>query len=1029
MIENARTQLILVLLVAAAAVWYAFHKPILGVDLKGGVQLIYEVPEELVETAVAEQREQGNAVDTAQIMASTISIIEDRADPTGAAEVAVTKRGDYGILIEMPAMSEAEAQEVESRIERLGKLEMRITANDQYETMNDEGVSFTMANETKRLEEWLDATDDAGITNKDRVLEDPTAIDIFNRLTPAEGGPEGYPYLQWRLHRIKPSINDDAYWQTVMASYSGRITTAVPLFDVSTLEFDGKKQAHKRPDGSPDELLELVAVNYHSESFTGQDLNANGCYPTIDVETGDPAVGYQLQPEKVDAYGDWSGKFKGLASAIILNGEVRSAPTFIDAIRGGQGIIKGGFSDSEVKDLVRVLQTGSLKVEPRMQSKVVIGATLGEEAVNRGLMSIAVGGALVLAFILAYYRLAGLIAFVAIAFNILLIWGALQFTRSTLTLPGIAGMVLTMGMAIDANILIYERIREELRGGKELLNACRTGFEKAMVAILDSNITTFLAGIVLYNVGVGPIKGFAVTLMIGILTTLFTAFFVTRLAFHWMLANDKLKSFRVASWLQDAKFRFLNYAKMAFAISLVLIIGSVIYAFTADRDKILALDFTGGANMQMVLTEPMDVTDVRKTIAANSEFAERFGEPSVNTYGEADGETARKFNLKIKLTDVERQKVEEERDLAQEAGEDFEAPYVRLLRQVFEDKLVQPAFSTPTLSRVGESPLQSAYIELHFSTEVSVAKVREKLAESKLRDLEVRAKGSDAEVTRDVVVEWTETSDVLEPELFGIVRTALEKHNLDALGNIDAVNDNRLRDQAGELVLLSNPFPEATELGGRLVGELRMAAIGAIVLSLFLIVMYIRVRFREYKYGLAAVAAVTHDVAIALGCVTLATSMGWVDAELSLPMIAAFLTIVGYSINDTIIIFDRIRENLGDNTVAGVKEDFGLLVNRSINQTLSRTILTSGTTLFVVLAQFFVNKGSGSDLEGFSFALIIGIVAGTYSTIFIACPILVWLRTGDTDAGVIRATEEDETLAEGDDEEFLNVEETPAEST
>eukprot|EP00904_Undaria_pinnatifida_P001917 jgi/Undpi1/11726/HiC_scaffold_37.g14021.m1 len=1003
MIENARIQLILVIMVAAAAIFYAFNKPQLGVDLRGGVQLIYEVPEERVAEVIADARTRNQALTIDQVMMDTISIISDRADPTGTQDIPVTRRGDYGIIIELPDMTADDAREIEQRISRLGKLEMRIVALPTYARKNNEGISFDFAEEKRRLESWLNENDGA---NRAAVLQNPAEnIAVYNRLPANQRGTAAGDNLKWHVRRIPVHPTDSSIWKPdyLLVSYlqgSYRGFEGVQLFDPATdaaSELDPvtrKNKLRRRADDKREYLIELIPINYHEEHFGGQDLSASGVYPTMEPTSGEPAVGYNLRAQRVDDYGEWSGKYKGEPSAIILNGEVRSAPSFRNAITQGTGIISGGFTEREVDELVRVLRTGSLKVAPRQQSKVVIGATLGEKAVSRGLTSVGIGGLLVLLFILAYYRMAGLVAFVGIAFNVMLIWGVLQFTRQTLTLPGIAGMVLTMGMAVDANILIYERIREELRKGKELLQACRTGFDKAMVTILDANITTFIAGLVLFSFGVGPIKGFAVTLMVGILTTLFTAFFVTRLAFHFMLEKEKLHGFQVGTWLQNAKYGFLKFAKPAFAISLLAIVASLSAVFLIKPDTLLGLDFTGGANLQMVMERPLNVTDVRQQLAGDAEFKKEFGEPQVNTIGELEDGKSRTFNIKIKLAADKRDEIDAERDAAADAGEEYEAPYVGMLRSTFEGDLVPPAFSNPLLTPLpgGSS---NARIELHFATPVNLGQVRAKLAESNLPSLIVKA-ADGSEVTRDINVDWTAAPDRLDTELFTVVRNALEKHRMLTDGTPDKENDTRLLDAEGNLVVLSNPFPEAMEIGGRMVGELRNAAIGALILSLFLIVMFIRVRFHEYKYGIAAVAALVHDVCVCLGIVALANAMGWVDAELNLAMIAAFLTIIGYSINDTIVIFDRVRENLTEDRRLGNDTPFQNLVNRSINQTLSRTILTSSTTLFVVLAQFAVNYNSGSALEGFAFALIVGILSGTYSTIFIASPLLVWMRTGDT---------------------------------
>src|SRR5690606_6379920 len=274
------------------------------------------------------------------------------------------------------------------------------------------------------------------------------------------------------------------------------------------------------------------------------------------------------------------------SSAIILNGYVKSAPAFQSKITRN-GIITGDFTLAEVEELVKVLRTGSLRIEPELLSQVTIGAQLGTQAIERGLWSLIAGGLLVFLFMLGYYKLAGAIACVSLLLNVFLLYAGMLFMQATITLPGLGGIVLTLGMAVDANVLIYERIREELDKGKEILQAVRAGFERAMSAILDSNITTFLVGLVLFNIGAGPVRGFAVTLMVGIVTTVFTQFFVSRLLFHWALNAKKLEGWKPNTLLRSREFDFVAKIKLCVAASTVLIIAGIGYATTVPAEKML----------------------------------------------------------------------------------------------------------------------------------------------------------------------------------------------------------------------------------------------------------------------------------------------------------------------------------------------------------------------------------------------------------------------------------------------------------
>ncbi|MDP6929055.1 MAG: protein translocase subunit SecD [Planctomycetota bacterium] len=983
MIDNARRQVLLVALVLATAIALisTMWPPPLGLDLSGGSRLIYFVDIE----AAKENEQVPDDADPEQIMLQTVAIIHERVDPTGTREAVVTRRGDRDILIELPKLRPAELDSVVRAVETLGRLELRMAADDDY---NNDGVKFDMSEESKRLTEWLDAE---GEDRRELLTEDPEKVLLFNLLPQDAGGPAaGQQNLKWFPHRVKPRLDQPEAWDYAFSSNSGSNAVAIS----SQERFSGK------PSGPDDYLVEMLPINMSERYFRGEDMDPSAVGQTLD-EYGQPAVAYRIRNSRASDYADWSEEYIGKSSAIILNGYVRSAPVFQGRIYG-DARITGQFTQTEVDELIKVLRTGSLQVKPTQKSKISIGASLGADSIKKGFLSIVFGGSVVLLFILAYYRLAGIVAFLAILMNITLILGSVVFIQATLTLPGLGGLVLTMGMAIDANILIYERIREEKRRGKDLLQAAKLGFERAMVTILDANITTFLAAVVLYNVGTGPIRGFAVTLMIGILTSLFTAFFVSRLIFHYMVDRKIMTDFKAAGWLTNSNFNFLRGAKIAGALS-VIVIAAGIANFTQVPNAIkYGLDFTGGADLKVVFKEAKSPEELRERLRASAGFKTDFPNPVVNTAGAADGGRAREFSVKLKLSDDLRARYEAaETKHKQESDAVFEKPYKQQIMVALEDWLVPGAFEETKFSPHPSGTSDIAGTNIHFIEPVKIADVVTLIKASRGESASaVPSKGDpEAETGRDLLVEFQVAKGTPKETVTEWISKALDGNPKRGL--------EPLKDTAGNAMLLSNPIPEAEEIGSRMVGELRTAAIGAMVLALFLIVMYIRVRFHEYKYGLGAVAALIHDVFVALGIVTLCNQLGFVNAEIDLPMIAAFLTIIGYSINDTIVIFDRIRENVGDQQRLGdTKESFGDIINRSINQTLSRTILTSGTTLFVVIAQLVVNHGSGSSLEGFSFALIVGVLTGTYSTIFVASPIVLWLRNREISGGAPDATTE-----------------------
>jgi SecD/SecF fusion protein len=921
-----------------------------------------------------------------------VAVIRERIDPNGTSDVLVTQSGDASLLIELPSMSEQDLELHESRIANLGKLEMRIVADDDYAAAavgDRPEVRFRLDQEKKRLETWLEQGDNRKLFEA-KVDELPNNIRRFNDDRAA--GPIAFGNLAWYVHVIRPTVDKDGgfAWDLPSAEMPTLGTSVVKGFTAAQY-FGGRvpEDVLRKPEADRF-LVEFVAINMHETYFTGESLDPNGVGPTQD-QNGLPAVAYSIGSDRSQEYADWSEKYLQKCSAIILNGYVRSAPVFQSRIPG-RGQITGSFTVKEVEELVKVLRTGSLRIEPVQVSKVSIGANLGQQAIDRGVYSLALGTALVFAFTLFYYGRAGLIACITLLLNVTLLWAAMLFMQATVTLPGLGGMVLTIGMAVDANVLINERIREELQKGKDLLRAVRAGFDKAMSAILDSNITTFLVGTVLFNIGVGPVRGFAVTLMAGIVMTVFTQFFVTRVLFHYALEKKLLEGWFPRSLLPKTNIDFVRHIRKCLVASIVVIACGVAFAFTQVPGEVMfGIDFTGGANMQMVLRQPRTADEVRATIRAATEFNEAYPNIAVNTIDPDAEDRANSFNLRIKLRDHQRQAIAEQRTIerrqrkeAMDKGETppprYEPPYLTALRTLFAEQIVAEAFSNPRTDPDPRSVLLFAEIALHFQSEVKVADAQRLLEEHKL--LEGRAEAlpdAAAAAARGLLVSWRVSSDIRDWQLFDIARKAL----------------TGLQDAGGREVVLSDPFPLAQEIQGRLVDDLRNAAIGALILSWILMIFYLRVRFHEYRFGLAAVAALVHDVLFAFSVVVAFNYWGIVHAEIGINMIAAFLTIIGYSVNDTIVIFDRIRENVQDNARGGVTEPMRVVINRALNQTLSRTLLTTGLTMLVVIAQFFVNWGSESDLESFAFAMIVGMISGTYSTIYIAAPILLGMRQED----------------------------------
>ncbi|MFT4513216.1 MAG: SecD/SecF fusion protein [Planctomycetota bacterium] len=981
MLENARRQFLLVLvaLIAGAACWVLLP-PTLGPDLKGGTQLLYNIPQDVLKRII--QKEGATA---AEIMAQTITVMRERIDPNGTLDPLITQSGDSGILIELGEFDNPnELKRVLERIGNLGRLEMRMVAYEDY--LVDGTKLFTLATERPRLEAWLKIP-----ANKELIDKDPKNIRRFNESV--QSGPLARGNLHWYPREVRANPKDNTRWDDSFTTYPKLQSQTVRAFDDAQYTGGVISEAVKSLHVKDQRLIEFVAINMKERSFTGEDLDPSGVGAGYGGN-GLPGVNYRMRGGLTAEYADWSSEHKGKSSAIILNGYVKSAPAFVSKITRN-GIITGSFTQAEVDELVKVLRTGSLRIEPELLSQVTIGAQLGDQAINRGLFSILGGGVLVFLFMLAFYKLAGTIACVSLLLNVFLLYAGMLFMQATITLPGLGGIVLTLGMAVDANVLIYERIREELNKGKELLQAVRAGFERAMSAILDSNITTFLVGLVLFNVGVGPVRGFAVTLMVGIVTTVFTQFFVSRLLFHWALTNKKLEGWKPNTLFENRSLDFVGKIKACVALSAIVIVAGLSYSMSVPSEKLLSIDFTGGANLRMVCSQDLTADFVRDALKNDKEFIAEYPTTGVNTYGE----TGNQFNVRLKLNATQRDQINEGRkvwrELRKTAPEGtttavYEPPYLDALRRIFggklvdgklvDNKLVDQAFSGGMLTesaRNGDS-LQNAQLNVHFTDPVDLKRLQDLLGTGLSESLIVPLPDLAATSSKNFRIEWTTQITTKKWQLAEIVSEQIAT----------------LEDDNKNPIVLSDPFPEAQEIQGRLVNDLRNAAIGALILAWVLIVFYLRVRFHEYKYGLAAVVALVHDVLVTFVIVVMFNNMGLVNAEIGLAMIACFLTIIGYSVNDTIVVFDRIRENRIENARNNVDESFRSLINRSLNQTLSRTILTTVLTLFVVIAQLVVNYNSGSDLEAFAFAMTVGMISGVYSTMYIAAPILIWMDKG-----------------------------------
>ena len=615
----------------------------------------------------------------------------------------------------------------------------------------------------------------------------------------------------------------------------------------------------KAEDGT--EILELYAIKLKkgSDQAPLEGDVVTDARQTLD-QTSQPAVSMQMNADGARKWRNLTAENIGRRIAVVLDDYVYTAPMVNGEIPNGQSEISGNFTLLEAQDLANILKSGSLPAPTQIVEESIIGPTLGKEAQNQGIISMIAGLALVVLFMVAYYAKGGLVAVAALVFNIFFILGILAQLSTALTLPGIAGIVLTMGMSIDANVLIFERIKDELRNGVNLMSAINIGYDKAFSAILDGNVTTFLTGAILFALGQGPVKGFAIVLMIGIACSFFTSVFITRVMISWMTKKGDKSSISFATpfaknSLAALNIDFMSKRKIAYiASSSIIVIGLGLAVVNGLK---LGVDFTGGRSYVVAFNQPMVPSDLK--VGLDGEFD---GSVEVKTYGS---------NNVLKVT--------------------------------------------------------TSYL-INEDDDASNKEVESKVKEG---------------ITAVTGFAFVENTTQLKDKQFSITGSS--------------------------------------KVGATVANDIKSSSVQAIVLALLAIFLYILMRFRKWQFSLGAIVALAHDALFVIAAFSIAGTFG-ASFEIDQVFIAAILTVIGYSINDTVIIYDRIRENVENRGSRHMLKVF----NDSINETLSRTLITSFTTLIVVIVLLFFG---GEVLRGFSFALFVGITVGTFSSIYIATPIVV----------------------------------------
>jgi len=982
---NLRSRAMGIAIVTALLVWAFFASGIrLGQDLKGGTTLRFSLD---IDGAKKSGRIK-SSLPNDKIVAEVLKIIDERINKSGLSETNLVQIGDNKFEISLPAGAAGQAEGIIAVVSQLGDLRFMIEVLPDAQYMSR-----------------LDSGDDA--PPRKRV----------------------WPGTEAEFTKFKTS--ELAVWRAAQARGEEYKPTRWPFRLVKKNGEDGSSPMH----------FHIVEETKAPFVFDGGMLSN----PVVSQNRrNQPVVVFDVKNEFQNVFGQWTEANIRLPMAIILNKEYHSAPTIRDKLTTNVQISLGmSRARSEVvkeaKALATVLQTGSLKIQPELEARNVMGPTLAGQSRDRGILAVIIAFVAVLIFMVFYYRASGMIANTALLLNLVMLVGFMAFFQAVLTLPGIAGIVLTVGMAVDANILISERIREERRGGRSMRRALSEGYDRALSAIIDANVTSIITAGFLYNFGSGPVRGFAVTLAIGLLVSMFTAIFVTRTIFEWLLKHGVISELSAWGSGEPPTIRWLSLRRIFGPLSVAAVIGGLVVFATTDRYTVYDIDFTGGYKLQADFREKTTSDEVLHLLATTkkevdvelTEFEKdsnqkvtRHEKLVMGPYPDAQvlsaGTEGRSVEIKVQRLFAD-SKGHEDKALA--------PGFSKYVREILGDRLLpdwmlvppdvfnyvapkdapEDAEADPLEELSGgwhmafafkdpAAVLDAGHIQAAFEDDFPFW-VREdgkdvpyKPAEKNAtRKVIVRPYAIDAGTGIDAFELWVKTTTASgatptrsRPEMRQRIQQYLGGKDFKARLARD-VTDKEAQAKFG-LIELSKAFPSEDHIGSSVAQRLKDDAILALLLSLIGIIIYIALRFRSRAMGFAAVLCLFHDVAITLGLVSLANSLGLVDAKINLAMVAAFLTLVGYSVNDTVVIFDRIRENRGKRPSIDAA-----LIDLSVNQTLARTIRTTATFLIVCLALFIFNYGQRNVLEGFSFLLILGSVIGTYSTIAISSPLLLYL--------------------------------------
>lgn len=934
----------------------------LGIDLSGGTILVYQV------------HEAGRSADFQ--MDDLIGALKKRVNATGVRDIPIRKIGSNRIEIIMAKASDEEVAELKRRLTEVGSLEFRILANRKHDSAAIDRalapgglVKPPSRYKWAKLGETITGTDPEftrdSITDESRTfLPDRYAEQTEILLTGKDAsGKETSVRVPIKSNTVNTIQLQRPHGLASISSYTIEFNPSgiQPSDEAIVRDQD-------RGNGWTDRF---ILVGLDRQNVTGEYLSSVS--QTTD-ERVQPAVRFVFRPAGGRKFGQLTREHtpeEGGAFlyrlAILLDDMVMSAPVIKSEIRD-EGVIEG-IPPKDIEHTIVVLRSGSLpaSVDPVPLLEEKVGPTLGRDTITKALWAISISMIIVPVFMIVYYRFAGVVAVVALTLNMILLVGSMALIHATFTLPGLAGLALTIGMAVDANVLIFERMREEKERGASLVQQVRNGYTRAWTTILDSNLTTILSGIVLYAVGTEEVKGFALTLIIGLVWNLFTAVYVSRVIFELWLEKGWLKRLTMMKIMDKTNIDFVGPRKILMVISAVAIaLGLGLFVYRGQ--SMFNIDFTGGTLVTIQLDENAGEIKGRspseRAAYVRRQADEVLPDATIESLSVGSEGGGTRFNIR---TTEENAKVVQEK-----IREAFASTLSRLTMDAGKPQPIpaapksaeatKPASTAPTATRFAGGERYP----LTFNRETEPSKVR-----AALTDILRSAKVSTPEVRFDIAQAKASANLPADaPTKNMVLTTNLEPQQTQAflkeLGT-------RLRDDPAFL------YDRLENFGGAVAGETRTLALIAIVASWLIMIAYLWFRFKSVTYGFAAVLALVHDVLITMGAVALSSY------KIDLPMIAAFLTLIGFSVNDTIVIFDRIREIKGKSP--NLSTD---LVNAAVNETLSRTILTSLTAWIVVVIMFLFG---GEGLRGFSFCLVVGFLSGTYSTIYIASPILVdWTR-------------------------------------